>query len=601
MEQVELARPARAPVAIDTPIRSGRRTTRPFRLVGVTWSDRAGLEPPQVQVRVRTDGRWSAWQVLEPLDAGPDAGTAEAERSPRVGTEPLWTDTADGVDVVVTSGPRGRVVDARVELVDPGRSPADETLGRPRVLGGAGAVASALSSQPPIIGRAGWGADESLRLRACPSGPSMARTVRVGFVHHTVTRNDYGPAEVPAIIRSIYAYHVNANGWCDVGYNFLVDRFGRIFEGRYGGAAWAVIGGHTGGFNTESFGVAMIGTYTSSGPPSATWASVQRVLAWKLGNSYRDPRGRATLQSRCPANCRYPPGTWVSFNAVSGHRDATLTACPGNVAYGSIPAVRNAVVGLVGSFRTVVWQKWQQLGGEAGRLGPPNVVEHDVPGGRATRFVGGAIYWSPATPASAVYGTMLDRYVLFGGPASPLGYPISDEARAPGGGRFNFFQRGAIFWRADLGAFEVHGTIYQRWSALRREVGLLGYPVANEQAMAGGAMSRFEHGRIYSSAASGAHEVHGPILDRYLADGGPAGALGFPTTDQYAVEGGARSDFQRGSIVWDEATATTSVIPPGSGGPPPSTQPPPADPPPRPGSGEGGGRPPGVPRVPSVP
>jgi uncharacterized protein with LGFP repeats len=423
--------------------------------------------------------------------------------------------------------------------------------------------------------------------------------VRVGFVHHTVTPNGYGASEVPAIIRGIYAYHVNANGWCDVGYNFLVDRFGRIWEGRYGGVAWAVIGGHTGGFNTESVGVAMIGTYTSSGPPSATWASVQRVLAWKLGGSYQNPLGRATLLSRCVTNCRYPPGTWVSFNAVSGHRDATLTSCPGNVAYGSIPAVRNAVAGLVGSFRTAIWQKWQRLGGESGRLGPANVVEHDVPGGRATRFVGGAIYWSPATPASPVYGTLLDRYVLFGGPASPLGYPISDEARTPQGGRVSFFQRGAIAWRADLGAFEVHGAIYQRWTVLRRDMGLLGYPVANEQAIPGGAMSRFEHGRIYWSAATNAHEVHGSILDRYLVEGGPSGALGFPTTDQFAVAGGARSDFQHGSIVWDDATGTAGVVMGPPPPPPPSSVPMP-DPPPRPGSDTSGGAPtdPGRPRVP---
>jgi len=315
--------------------------TRPFRLVGLSWTHDPAITALTAQVRVRANGVWTDWQDEQKGDAGPDAGTPDAQRAPRDGTEPLWVGHADAVEarVVSVTGPAPR--DLRVELIDPGTSAADASVGHATT---ALSSASAAAAQPAIITRAQWGADENIRLRACPWGPEYTGAPKVAFVHHTVTGNSYGPGDTAAIVRSIYAYHVQGEGWCDVGYNFLVDQYGQIFEGRYGGIDKAVLGAHTGGFNTNSFGVSMIGTYDSVTPSAALQASLARLVAWKLSLSYANPLAQTTLTAASFSGSRYPTGTQVTFNVISGHRDADLTACPGNAGYAILPALRQAVL-----------------------------------------------------------------------------------------------------------------------------------------------------------------------------------------------------------------------------------------------------------------
>jgi hypothetical protein len=228
--------------------------------------------------------------------------------------------------------------------VDPGRSSADSSIG-------AAPADSALAStvEPTIYTRADWGADESMRTNACPSGPDYSNTIKVGFVHHTDTTNDYSSSDVPSIIRSIYAYHVESNGWCDIGYNFLIDQFGRIWEGRYGGIAKAVIGAHTGGFNTDSFGVAAIGTYTTTQPSSVMLSAYEHLFAWKLGLYYRDPTGTDHLTSSGGGTDKWPVGQSVLFNRIAGHRDAGNTTCPGDALYAKLPTLRSAARSLMGT------------------------------------------------------------------------------------------------------------------------------------------------------------------------------------------------------------------------------------------------------------
>src|SRR3954447_14141984 len=183
-------------------------------------------------------------------------------------------------------------------------------------------MAEAAQSQPTIYTRAQWGADEHLRLRACPKGPDYSSTIKMGFIHHTDGPNGYTAAQVPSILRSIYAYHVESNGWCDIGYNFLVDRFGRIWEGRYGGITKPVLGAHTGGFNTDSFGASLIGNFTSTTPPAAMLSAVEKLFAWKLGTNYANPLGKAQMLAGSFSGSRFAAGSRVTFNVVSGHRDA---------------------------------------------------------------------------------------------------------------------------------------------------------------------------------------------------------------------------------------------------------------------------------------
>jgi hypothetical protein len=160
------------------------------------------------------------------------------------------------------------------------------------------------------------------------------------FVHHTDTPNGYAAADVPAIIRSIYTYHVRSNGWNDIGYNFLVDAYGRVFEGRAGGIDRPVIGAQTGGFNTGSVGIAVIGDGAAAPLTSLTRDALTKLIAWRLDVAHVDPLGRATLVSG--GNDRYPAGKSASFRVVSGHRDALSTDCPGALIYPELDAIAAA-------------------------------------------------------------------------------------------------------------------------------------------------------------------------------------------------------------------------------------------------------------------
>ena len=318
--------------------------THRFNLVGATWeAGTLDAGATRIQVRVHTPRGWSRWRALSPNDGGADAGTVDARRAARINAgmrvaEPLYVGSADGVRARVI-GDGQAPADLQVVLVDGGSSAADAHPRPARVWGGA--VANADEPQPAIYTRADWGADESLRKNACPNGPTYMPTIKMGFVHHTDTGNGYSRSAVPSIIRSIYAYHVRANGWCDVGYNYLVDRFGRIWEGRFGGITKPVLGAHTGGFNYNSFGVSLIGTYTSVDPSADMLDAVERLFAWRLGMYYRDPLGRATVTAGSFSGSRFRTGSEVTFRTISGHRDADTTTCPGSSAYGELPDIRS--------------------------------------------------------------------------------------------------------------------------------------------------------------------------------------------------------------------------------------------------------------------
>ena len=307
------------------------------RLVGLSW------EPTQADVRaavrVKPGPGWGPWTELDT-----DWATGEGAEDPvagrqRVGTEPLWMGAVTAVQARV-AGPDGRPPrGVRVELVDPGEDPAP-------VRSPAGtALAATGTGRPAMVTRAQWGADESLRLESCPSGPRYTDAPRVGFVHHTAGTNDYSPGDSKAIVRGIYAYSVETLGWCDVGYNFMIDRFGTLFEARYGGVDQGVIGGATGGWNTGTFSVSVMGTFTSSRPPKAATDTLARLLAWKLSLSGSHPLSTVSMTGG-GATSRYQPGTTLTLDAISGHRRVVPTACPGDALYAYLPQVRQRAAAL---------------------------------------------------------------------------------------------------------------------------------------------------------------------------------------------------------------------------------------------------------------
>jgi hypothetical protein len=285
-----------------------------FDLVGLHWRG-----PGSVEFRTRTPGgKWTAWHRAAPeAEDLPDALTTEARaaRGWRLGN-PYWTGPSDRIAYRL----HGRVERLRAYFV---RSP-EERVPLRRL---------SITGSPPVLTRLAWGAKESIRRGAVRYAPS----VQFALVHHTAGSNTYTASQSAAIVRGIYVYHVQGNGWNDIGYNFLIDRFGQVFEGRYGGIDRNVIGAHAEGFNTGSTGVAVLGTYGSSAPSAAARTALANLLAWRLDVAHIDPL--STLLWSSGGNARFLSGTPVPLRAVSGHRDTGFTSCPGAALYAQLGAL----------------------------------------------------------------------------------------------------------------------------------------------------------------------------------------------------------------------------------------------------------------------
>jgi hypothetical protein len=159
-----------------------------------------------------------------------------------------------------------------------------------------------------------------------------------------VSLNDYTPEEAPQIVLAICRYHRNSNGWNDIGYNALVDKYGTIYEGRAGGLDKAVIGAHAQGFNSQTAGVANIGDYTSVAASDAALQATATYIRWKLGVHGQPLSGPVTLTSAGGPESRYAAGAQVTVDRVLGHRDVGKTACPGDTLYTQLDQIRSLVV-----------------------------------------------------------------------------------------------------------------------------------------------------------------------------------------------------------------------------------------------------------------
>ena len=302
----------------------------PASHLGVRW---IGNDDAELELRWRShEGPWSAWQHV---DASDDLG------DPTRGivlSDLLLVDDATEAEVNLHEGTAS---DIEVVGIDTQHGPRQL-----RAVSAAQPAAAAVNedasvSQPDVITRAAWGADESLR-RGTPEYAPISKA----SIHHTVTgNNDPDPA---ATVRAIYAYHTQSNGWNDIGYNFLIDHKGRVYEGRWARAyakgemptgeaknGDGIIGAHTGGFNTGTVGVAVLGTYTGTTPPAAAVRTLERLLAWEADRHSIDALATTTWNDGS------------TKPTIIGHRDAKPTSCPGEELYKQLPAIRQAVADLV--------------------------------------------------------------------------------------------------------------------------------------------------------------------------------------------------------------------------------------------------------------
>lgn len=348
---------AAAQAAADEPLGADRVISsapyvESFTAIGLTFDT-----PPSapVMIRIKDDGgRFGGWRELQlEDDDGPDRGSPEDTGA---GTEPVWVGASTGYQVSVATEDVGsaKVVTVHDELQ---RSVVDATP-------------LADAAVPPPFGisyRSAWGA------RATAT-PSYGSTVKLAVVHHSDSSNAYSPAEVPGVLRSIQAFHMDGRGWSDIAYNFVVDKFGGIWEGRAGGIDRSVIGAHSMGFNTNTVGVMVIGDYTAATPSGAAVESVSKVIGWKLAINGVDPNGRIDFTSG--GSTSIPAGRVVNLPRVVGHQDVGSTSCPGSI-QGYLGQIRS---------RSQDWTNWVRV-----TSGPIGQIDRIVSGPGSLTVTGWAV------------------------------------------------------------------------------------------------------------------------------------------------------------------------------------------------------------------
>ncbi|GAA2474630.1 hypothetical protein GCM10010198_23550 [Nocardia seriolae] len=477
----------------------------PFSMVALTAQDMVGTT---TKIRAqRPDGTWGPW-----YDAETETGKDHPAAGKRTGTEPIYVGNTKTVQMLVTRKPvaapaepkpldDGSADPAQINLeklaavlIDPGRGSIDENLST---------VAAPLpGGGPKVITRAQWGADESLRCEE----PTYDDGVTAITVHHTAGRNDYTKAESAGIVRAIYAYHAKTLGWCDIGYNALVDKYGQIFEGRYGGLDRPVEGAHAGGFNINTAGVALMGDYEDEAPTDISIQAIGKYIGWRAKVAGVDPEGSSTMYSEGSDYTKYALGQAVKLPNIFAHRDVGNTTCPGDAAYALMDRIRQIAAGAAG-----------------GTPSPATTSPRIRPGQNA-----GNTQPSPAPDANQ--SNQADLAAL-----ADLTQKI-----------LNMLDRSPVArYRSEQGGAN----------------GPLGQPKAEPIALADGSQyGQFSNGYVYSNPSGQIFSVVGKILERFLQLGAGAGILGLPSSNEYAVQDGVRADFQNGALIFNRITGIVTTV-----------------------------------------
>ncbi len=453
-----------------------RTATAGYGMVAVTWAHGTASEGIEVRIRSRVDGDWTGWNQLPiDLDHGP---SAEEDSGVRDGTAPLWVGDGTGVAVEVTAprgaGPR-RI---RVETIDPGSDPV--TSSRVAPAGKGPITPTSFPGMPRILSRGEWGADESLNDQCWP--PIYGRSARMVFVHHTVNSNSYPASDGKAIVRAIHAYHTQSRGWCDIGYNYLIDKYGRVYEGRAGGMRRPVRGAHSGDYNTNSVGVSLIGNFEQVRPSKRMKRALIRFIGWRLGTSYAPVRGDLTLNGS-------------RFERISGHRDAMSTACPGRYVYRWLPKLRQRVAFYLSDYRSPIRARAKDVGRSV--TGPVFRGEAKQSGGLHTEFSRGAMFAKAGLGAHWLTGVALRAYRDRDGMHGRFGFPRTDVLRTdvPGVRRV-VFEHGRMYRIGKRQAYTLWGRILIRYRDLGGITGRLGLPTSNMMPFAAGRTANFVNGSI---------------------------------------------------------------------------------------------------------
>ena len=591
-----------------------------FFVAGFTWTGGADLpDGVRIYLRVRESGSWSPWYLSEAADSGRDdratpgtgefvTGGADAIQASVVGSSlpaglklalvpsrPQGEEVLGADDLKTTEAAPTPVIEDASAMENQGTQvdPAAMTLSASRapVAQPAAALVASPATAPatvPVVApaattanglpvavttRAEWGANASYM----SWDPEYARAGHV-VVHHTAGTNSYSAGQSASIVRGIYYYHAVVLDWGDIGYNFLVDKFGTVFEGRSGSVAAPAgkmsVGAHARGVNTGTMGISMMGDYSAVSPSDAQLSSVGKMAGWFLKRAgISDVAGWAGLHVWTTE--RYQAGSTISMPRILGHRDVGYTTCPGNVGYSRLGAIRTIA-------------QSQSPASQGGGGGAPSTVAQNHPGaaalrgalpsngwiGTATtgvyasskggvfqRFERGVGYWSPATGAQFVGEPVLSAWGAYGYQTGSMGYPRSGGVAGVGGSRHQIFEGGIAYWRPGGRVSFIRGSILTAWAASGWESSWMGLPTSNEIASSkGGVFQRFERGVGYWSPATGAQFVGEPVLSAWGAYGYQTGSMGYPRSGGVAGVGGSRHQIFEGGIAYWRPGGRVSFI-----------------------------------------
>jgi uncharacterized protein with LGFP repeats len=458
-----------------------RSAVDPFSMVGVTWDHDGATGTMTVEVRTKTAGAWTGWTQLD-TDADGGPVTTANDASFRDGTEPEWVGRSTGVEVAVY-GHQVAPTGLKVSAIDPGRSPAGLAAAESKSGGQVTGKPGSFPRIPKVVTRKQWGADESLGDECWD--PKYGHTFKAVVVHHTAGSNDYTRKESAAIVRGVYAYHTQSRGWCDIGYNFLIDRFGTVYEGRDGGIRKPVRGAHAGDYNVNTTGISLMGNFDLVKPTPAMRQSLISLIAWRLGTAYHHAYGKPFVFDH-------------RISRISGHRDVMPTACPGQYVYDWLPRLRVLVNQRLGKWSSPIERAWQRAGGKDSALGPVRMGELGGDGGHRTVFQHGRMYLGANGLHTLFSGAILDRFIAMGDVASDLGYPTTNARPVGAGpGRAVFFEGGRIYWSKRTGAQPLRaGAILHKYRLLKGAVGKLGFPRSAVVDRKNSAVGRFQGGTI---------------------------------------------------------------------------------------------------------
>ncbi len=613
---------------------SGPRTVKEFSrdeefsMFALTWY---GARDIATYVRAQNaDGSWSPWYDAEPLaETGPDGKT---------GTELVYVEPTRKVQVSVAGvdlyGEEAPVEELSVEEVPAEEVPAEQAPveeqpaeqapapqesapagtaplpsnygdiqpvagvadaseieavfidGRAEEGGIALANTSTTNGLPPVVSRARWSADESIRC----STPTIDDQVSAVTIHHTAGSNNYSQAAAAGQMRGIYQYHAATLGWCDVGYNAIVDKYGTIYEGRAGGLENAVRGAHAGGFNQNTWGIAMIGDYDVIEPPAEMIRAVGELTGWRAAASGFAPKGEDTHYSEGTSFTKFPYGAAVSLPNVFAHRDVGLTSCPGRYGYAQMDTIRQIAAEEYNSI----------LSGQKSGGGLPSWLNPQRPGGDSPATTDEGLSSELSGELSSGLSSSLGRERDTGGNTDSLSGLLSailssdDSALRGADGSLaalamtSASSSGQLSGElGTLGDAEIvegltldslspvidtivslsgDSAIEQTWNRISASFGpvlgdarsgITNYGFLGGESPAGYAL--FDNGIILDSGETGTHALWGTIADTWAAQGLERGPLGLPVSEVYSADGLEIADFQGGQITHDPATGHVDI------------------------------------------